>query len=68
MEYLYANNRYLLLPINFSSSKTLKWVTEEKLQNKISLCEITLNEDNQFPIKKILYPRDSRIAENVLRR
>lgn len=68
MEYLYANNRYLLLPINFSSSKTLKCVTEEKLQNKISLCEITLNEDNQFPIKKILYPRDSRIAENVLRR
>lgn len=56
MEHFYANNRYLLLLINFSNNKTLKCVTEEKLQNKISLRDITLNEGNQFPIKKVLYP------------
>lgn len=60
MEHLYANNRYLLLLINFSSNKTC--VTEEKLQNKISLRDITLNEGNQFPIKKVLYPQESRIT------
>lgn len=62
MEHLYANNRYLLLLINFSSNKTLRCDTEEKLQNKISLRDITLNEGNQFPIKKVLYPQESRIT------